>query len=403
MYVRVFWRRVVAVIMLIILSISICHVGVYAKDDEYTHFLQGDSRWGGYVYGGGCNLAAYGCAITGISMLMAYANEDLQDVNVWNPKVAAQKFSFAGGAIYWGSTTNADPTFTIVGGGKQYEGGNLSAEESRKRVVDLVKKGYYVLICTTGLYNALTHYSPIVGLDGDTPIVWDVAGGGKAWSEWAGHGLTEIIAYQSTKRKSTDAYKNKGGSSGGNKKKSPSSNVSGNRAKDAADTVKLLTEWELQGMPSQGDMLGNQKAIYPGDYQELSVKEKTAVTAIKDTMQSSRISLPEWLGRGIAGIGIGCLLYSLLLFLALIFDYSNVFIEFSLLKMLTLGRYRLVTSDYYEKGIRLGFEESHRVTNVTPKMCMIRVMIVALVGIALVSGVLQYVIVLGLNKIRGVS
>ena len=400
MYAKVFWRRVVSTAMLIVMSVILCSM-VYAKDDEYTHFLQGDSRWGGYVYGGGCTLAAYGCAITGISMLMAYANEDLQDVNTWNPKVAAQKFSFAGGAIYWGSTTNADPTFSIVGGGKQYEGGNLSAEESRKRVVDLVNKGYYVLICTTGLYNALTHYSPIIGLDGDTPIVWDVAGGGKAWSEWAGHGLTEIIAYQSTKRKSTDAYKNKGGSS--SKKKPTSGNVSGNREKDAADTVKLLTEWELLGMPEKGDILGNQKAIYPGDYQELSVKEKTAVTSIKDTMSGSRVSIPEWFGRVIEGLGIGCLVYSLLLFLALIFDYSNVFIEFSLLKMLTLGRYRLVTSDYYEKGIRLGFEESHRVTNVTPKMCMIRVFILVLVGIALTSGVLQYVIVLGLNKIRGIS
>lgn len=400
MYTRAFLRRSVSWVMLLVMVVSLCSM-VYAKDDEYTHFLQGDSRWGGYVYGGGCTLAAYGCAITGISMLMAYANEDLQDVNTWNPKVAAQKFSFAGGAIYWGSTTNADPTFSIVGGGKQYEGGNLSAEESRKRVVDLVEKGYYVLICTTGLYNALTHYSPIIGLDGDTPIVWDVAGGNKGWSEWAGHGLTEIIAYQSTKRKSTDAYKNKGGKKDKDNK-STSGNVSGNRSKDAADTVKLLTEWELQGMPAKGDMLGNQKAIFPGDCQELSVREKVAVNSIKDTMVNSRVSIPEWFSRIIEGIGIGCLVYSLLLFLALIFDYTNVFIEFSLLRMLTLGRYRLVTSDYYEKGIRLGFEESHRVTNVTPKMCMIRVCVVVLVGVALTSGVLQYVIVLGLNKIRGI-
>ena len=190
-------------------SVALCALGtatmpVMAYDDEYETFSQVDSRWSGYSYDGGYTIGNAGCLITSISTLMAYANDDLQDVNVWNPKIASQYFSFDGnGSFYWDSTVNADPTFKFVG--------KLSGYNAKETIKSELEKGNYIVIHSSNI-GPMGHYSPIVGLDDNgNPEVWDV--GGDIYSdfnEWVSAGIDEICVFTSSLKSSKDAFRKTG-------------------------------------------------------------------------------------------------------------------------------------------------------------------------------------------------
>ena len=176
------------------------------KSEEYKTFTQSDKRWGNYVYDES-NLALKdaGCLITSISVLMGYANPDLQNVESWNPRVASEKFEFDGnGSLFWHSPEKYDTTFRFLG--KYYEGSKLDKKSATKMIVDLMKQGYYVIVKATGLYaDGISHYSPIVGVLKDEPILWDVyTGKGDTYDKIAEFGIDEICVYESTLNKSYD-------------------------------------------------------------------------------------------------------------------------------------------------------------------------------------------------------
>ena len=355
-------------------------------DDSWKTFSQGDPEWGSYVYGGGCTLKSTGCAITGITILMAYANDELRDRSTWNPKIASQKFGFSGAAIYWGTTTNADPTFSIVGGGKQYSGGRLSAEDAKSRVNALLDKDYYVLICTKGLYTAGTHYSPVVGRDGDTPKVWDVAGesGGsfQSWDDWANKGLTEIIAFQSSKQGSSKAFESAGASSTSDKE-----NMSEEEKQELA--FKIVSEGELTGMPDSNLIFKDQTNIDLVNRDSLSQGEQEDVENLKQNISSGKkFSFEGLLNSIISFVGMFFIMYGIALFIAYIFDYVNTFIEISVLGIISLGKFRVLDVNENEGNFSGGYNESDGHTYLSKSMLVKRIVVFEIIGMFLVSGLI---------------
>lgn len=379
-------RRYVCLLLVVVLCLS-GSIVANAEDTDYQHFTQGDPEWGDYTYGGGCTLRSTGCAITGITILMAMANKDLRNRATWNPKIAAQKFDFDGGNFYWGSTVNADPTFTIVGGGKQYQGSNLSAEESKSRVNELLGKGYYVLICTLGLYSDGTHYSPIVGKDGDTPVVWDVAGadgGLYKWDDWAGRGLTEIIAYQSSVQSVDKAFEQMG-----------SGSSSFSEGEDLSDEEKekiafnIVLENDLTGMPASNLIYKDQETINLVDRASLSDSESEAVEGLKEDMKTNKkFTFEGLLNNIISFVGMFFIMYGVALVLAYIFDYVNTFVDISVLGIISLNKFRVMFCEDERDERFGGFNAEDNHTYLTKGMLIQRVVVFECIGLFLVSGLI---------------
>ena len=367
-------------LLLLVFSFTFSNVTVaYASDDEFKTFIQSDPRWGSYVYGGGCNLAAYGCAITSISILMAYANPDLRDISVWTPQVAAQKFSFSGGGIYWGSPSNADSTFKLESNNSF--GGSISEDTAIEYIRKKYEAGLYVVVCSAGLYNSFDHYSPIVGWDEETdkPIVWDVAGGGKTWHDWAvtSYGINQIVTYSSSLNKSYDVLG----------KSLESSNVNKELSDEQKEAVqRVITEWELHGMPENFEF-GVDIAL-PGE-ESLSEVERISMENIKENIASKRLRWYDYARIGVSFLGLCCIVYGFLLGLAYLFDRTNNLLEISLLGILTLGRYKIWEDG---SGIEKGYNKDDDIFYCDSNTLLIRMAIVEVVGFILVSGIVFNII-----------
>lgn len=369
-------KRFLVIIVTFIIAVSSVFGGISAKaeDEEYKTFIQTDPRWKSYVYDSGYKIGTSGCMITSLAVLMAYANPELRDVGKFNPKILSDKLGFVNGGIMWGTTAQADSTFTIVGGGKYYSGRALSESEAISKIKECMDKGYYVIVCTVGIYTSgVTHYSPIVGMENGKPIVWDVGGGKKPWSEWARHGITQIVAYQSSKNKSGDVLG----------KSSEEANTDKELTKEQKiATQEVIEEWELRGMPEGFSFEAD--IIFP-DESTLSQTEQKRVATIKEDIENSDSSSKNWYNIAHVAasfVGIILILYGLALIVCYLFDRTNVFFEISLLSLITVGKYRVWDEAL---GLEPGYYKSEGKVYCTFGILAKRVLIIELVGFGLIS------------------
>lgn len=380
---KIMLKKVLIFLLVICLSIQNLYVGVYAApSDDYKTFSQLDPRWSGYVYGGGRTLGQAGCFITSFAVVMAYANPELRDVEKFNPQILASKCSFAGAGLYSSSINNADSTFHW-----ESDMATSGGEDAEKKIKELLNQDKYVVVrAGPPIASSTTHFSPIVGWNAskDEPIIMDVAGGAHPeWSQWAPH-VDRLDICRSDKNGSRDAL---------------SGNVGDSIQENAPDTEEerqeleeLIREWDLIGMPVL-EGLPDQDQVEFADRDELSLTEKINLSHITAAKANNSIMVSESLGKVLMFIGILVILYSVFLLIALLFDWVNGFIDFSLLKILTLGRYRLVSREYFEENKLIGYDKYTHQTNVTPLSCFIRIIVVFIIGILLVSGKTQYWVV----------
>ena len=364
-----------------------CTTEVYAKQtDDYKTFSQGDPRWGDQVPPGcGYTIARAGCFITAIAVLMAYANPDLRDVDKFNPGILAQKLSFSGGGLISESCSNADPTFTKVAD----DDTGYRGEAATKKIMEYINQGYYIdIMCGPPIAAGSTHFSPIVGVKDGKPVIMDVNGQKHPnFEDWANAGIQQIDLYKSSKNSFKDVMEGGTGNvSGGD---SSSTEPATDEANAKARSMQVKEE-DLIGMVDVSTLKDDQKKIELPDNDSLSLEEKQGVEAIKLSMSNSSKGLSGWLGALVSFMGLVLVFYSVLLFVAMVLDYVNVFVEFSLLEKLTFGRYRLVSKDYFETNHLIGYDRYSGRTNLTCKMCIFRLLIVLVVGLFLLSGDLQY-------------
>ena len=323
-------KGVLSLIICLIMILSLCNTSVFASNsDEYKTFTQTDERWGTMTFGthgSSSTIKAVGCALTSTCILMAYANPDLRDAEKWNPGIASQKFSFAGDCIYWGSTLNVDSTFTFVTKDYQNDKSFSTAEEA---VVDALNNGYYVEVFSKKV-TSCGHYSPVVGIDGGKPVVWDVAGSGLTWDDFNSAGINNIVVYESSLNSSKDTLNGSVGSEEG------TTDDMKERARD------MMYEWEALGKSSDDRyFLNNQEAIQLLGRENLSQKEQFNLEQIEEGMNSSKKSYSDWFSITTMFIGLVLLVYSILMFVCSIVDRVNEWIDISLVGLLSFGRCRL--------------------------------------------------------------
>lgn len=361
-------KRVLCTILSVVMLFSVSCISVYASDDEYKHFLQGDSRWGDYVYDGSDTIRKAGCALTSVSILMAYADPSLRDVNKFNPKIASDDYlSFNGsGCINWGNMKK--------GPLKLRDDVTIRSKGDVKKALD---NGYYIVAWTSRVYYSGTHYSPVVGWDdeGDKPIIWDVAGGGKTWDDFTANSkdISNFRVYESTKLKSKEAF------AGANS--TDTSDVDTANQLEAYNSV--IKEWELNGMPTKSEIDADAQDIELPDGKDLSLADKTNIAGIKDDINSRHKNIYQIMNISFSAIGFLLIVYALLLSIGYVLDKSNSFINLSMVSILTMGKIKIV-----DKGETIS-EEMQKEGYVKPNAFYIRSLVIFLVGCLLISGLVQ--------------
>lgn len=361
-------KRVLCTIVSVVMLFSVSCISVYASDDEYKHFLQGDSRWGDYVYDGSDTIRKAGCALTSVSILMAYADPSLRDVNKFNPKIASDDYlSFNGsGCINWGNMKK--------GPLKLRDDVTIRSKGDVKKALD---NGYYIVAWTSRVYYSGTHYSPVVGWDdeGDKPIIWDVAGGGKTWDDFTANSkdIRNFRVYESTKLKSKEAF------AGANS--TDTSDVDTANQLEAYNSV--IKEWELNGMPTKSEIDADAQDIELPDGKDLSLADKTNIAGIKDDINSRHKNIYQIMNISFSAIGFLLIVYALLLSVGYVLDKSNSFINLSMVSILTMGKIKIV-----DKGETIS-EEMQKEGYVKPNAFYIRSLVIFLVGCLLISGLVQ--------------
>lgn len=361
-------KRILCALISVLILFSVSCIPVYASDDEYKHFLQGDGRWSSYVYDGTDTIGGAGCALTSLAILMAYADPSLRDVNKFNPKIAADEYlCFNGnGCILWDK---------VQKGPLKLRGDvNIRSKGDVKKALD---NGYYIVAWSSRVYYSGTHYSPIVGWDdeGDKPVIWDVAGGDKTWDDFTAKSkdISCFRVYESTKLKSKEAF------AGANS--TDTSDVDTDKQAEAFNNV--VKEWELRGMPSKSNIRADAQDISLPDGKGLSLADKTNIAGIKDDINSRHKNIYQIMDISFSVLGFLLIVYALLLSVGYVLDKSNSFINLSMVSILTVGKIKIV-----DKGETIS-EEMKKDGYVKPNAFYIRSLVIFLVGCLLISGVIQ--------------
>lgn len=146
---------------------------------------------------------------------------------------------------------------------------------------------------------------------------------------------------------------------------------------------ELAEEWALVGMPEKSKILESQADIKLPNRDGLSIKERYAVTLISDSIQlEKQAKVMDNIRTFMVFIGLIVITYGVLLLVAMIFDRVNVFIDVSLISLITMGR--LKYSAYEDESVG-----KNGVSN-TKKIVISSVVVLGVGLLILSGGILQF-------------
>lgn len=369
-------KRIILLLTIFTLCLSSTPVSL-AADDRYKTFSQLDPEWASKPYhAGGTTIGKAGCYITSFACLMAYANPDLRDSSVFNPYTLSQKMQFtSGGGAYQATISNADPTFT-------WECFADPGSDVCATIKSFLDQGKFVVVrAGPPIASSSTHFSPIVGWDDATnkPKIMDVAGGHHPeWSQWEPY-VDRLDVCSSSISSSKDVLNG-------------TDTVQDNAPEteeEKQELDELIKEWDLVGMPDNSHLGEFLTPIELKERDSLDTKEISLVDSMKEDIESHKEQkTTNWYQVAASFLGIVSLFYGLLLFLAYLFDYINVFVEISVLGLISFGKFKVMDESDRVNGVDGGYNKKDGYTYLTKSMIAWRVAICVIVGLILVSGVL---------------
>ena len=167
-----------------------------------------------------------------------------------------------------------------------------------------------------------------------------------------------------------------------------------NNAQQAEESVEeaigygsMITESDLTGMPIKSTLVEEQQRLQLLDRSSLSTYDIQNLDYIKEYLEADDPDSAAWYTRVTAFLGTICIFYAIFLVVAYILDYSNQFIDFSLLAFISFGKFRIIDWDDYHSGlIDTGWDAKRKVTYLTKSMLAIRVVLLIIIGCLLLSG-----------------
>lgn len=200
----------------------------------------------------------------------------------------------------------------------------------------------YALVCMVSMPGGGRHVFSIDYIDGDKVAMLDTGRKGVFLDDPGQWGKGSILGYY--KLKSPDGTKGKDlprlndvrdGSNSKTTKKSDSKTSSKSTSGDSDGG--LAKEEDLVGMSGRDYLYEHQNKIEQAS--PLWGEEQQHLSSIAESVKSQKVDFLQVLRYSVAFIGIIFAVYGLLIIIAYVFDRTNVFVELSLLSILTMGRY----------------------------------------------------------------
>lgn len=152
----------------------------------------------------------------------------------------------------------------------------------------------------------------------------------------------------------------------------------------------IITESDLDGMVIEDFLVTEQHRLEMMDRRLLSTAEIANLEEIKAYF-AAKDNVLLWYQVLQSFLGIVCIFYGVLLVLAYVLDYSNVFIEFSLLAVVTFGKFRILDAKELagvNKWYYTGWKKGRGVCYLTVGMLAVRVVMLLALGAVLISGII---------------
>ncbi len=219
----------------------------------------------------------------------------------------------------------------------------MSVSDQKTFVKGKYNDGYFVIICLRS-NDTRGHYVFLDGYQGDDMIIGDSGFDGVKWSDYYGSNggsMKYLMLFKSKSGKKpadlpsiySDVILN---------------NTSSDESKSDAEKVayeKLVDEWELRGM-SEKYFLKDIQCEIPMEG-GLSSTEEDTVSYIKENIENDKgDKIVDFINKVISLIGLILMLYGVLMISAYTFDRSNIIFDFSLLRVISFGKYTIATEEF---------------------------------------------------------
>lgn len=156
--------------------------------------------------------------------------------------------------------------------------------------------------------------------------------------------------------------------------------------KEVKSSGCLLTESDLTGMPIESSVEASQEMVKLYGADDLSLVDTNSIDMIRENMNAEDKSISRYVGIACSLLGILVCIYASIIVVAMVLDYTNRWIDISLLGLLSFNRWFVVTKSELEDGyLTTGFNKDKGKTYLTVKMLSFRVAVLFIVGICLIA------------------
>ena len=160
----------------------------------------------------------------------------------------------------------------------------------------------------------------------------------------------------------------------------------------AVSKGSLVTESDLNGMPIESTLKEAQKRISLKSRDDLTQTDVFTLEYIDSCMQAQKVSTIDWYYTLLTFLGWLTVVYGVLMGVSYLFDYVNVFIDISLLSIISFGKWRMLNKYDVEDGLIKPGKNLNGITYLSTSGLVIRLVLVILIGIFLLSGKLGTII-----------
>ena len=148
----------------------------------------------------------------------------------------------------------------------------------------------------------------------------------------------------------------------------------------------LLTESDLTGMPIESSVEASQEMIKLYGVDDLSLVDTNSIDVIRENMGAENKSVSRYIGIACSLLGILLCVYASIIVVAMVLDYTNRWLDISLLGVLSFNRWFVVTKSELEDGyLTTGFNKDKGKTYLTVKMLLFRVAVLFVIGVCLIA------------------
>lgn len=172
------------------------------------------------------------------------------------------------------------------------------------------------------------------------------------------------------------------------------------QVKNIKSSGAIATESDLTGMPTKSSLAFEQKQLSLKSRDDLSQLDQKRLDYLKDSLENKQVTFTDRLYTSVMLIGLLLAVYCVFLLVAVIFDFTNSFIDMSLVKILTFGKWQVISKEEYLDGDygRKGYSKEFGYSALTIGMICVRLLVMMLISYSLISGLVLNLIVYFLGK-----